>query len=450
MAFIRQQEDEEQQVAAPTLAPGAGKTAGGMVSGGGIGGALTAPQQTPQQKAGSGTFTNLSSWLNAGNGRDKQISTAGNAALTGEKTAFTTAKDPVEKASFTATTATNDEIKNVLTPQTVTQPSSGSISSGSGYVADPSEALNPFNAPKPAAAPGKTLDDLKKMITQSYDGPRAIDYDVNNRAGLRRLDNLAATNTTGAELVGPDAQYGSGNRRLDTTLFGADINSQNAIGANKKGGQDFIGQVGTDTKRLGDKVAGFDKAASDARSQTMNQITSFGDTVLGGIEQRVKEANDKQDAMQLNRTSDSAVPDGFELGDWVGDGTRASAGNIMNATESEQLARLRSLIGGDKYNIQDTGDFKSGYYGLKAKDVPDFANSGNNPRMEGIDAQANANPDYAWDGEKLVRVGNDWFLSNGKFKNKKTGEELTPDEALARKEAEKKRKQEETIANWRG
>jgi hypothetical protein len=56
---------------------------------------IVAPQQTAQQKRGTG-FIDLSEWLNAGQGRDQAISSTGTSALDTEKSKFKSASDSAE------------------------------------------------------------------------------------------------------------------------------------------------------------------------------------------------------------------------------------------------------------------------------------------------------------------------------------------------------------------
>jgi len=364
MAYVRQDdEDPQNQQAAPTLAPGASSgSAGGMVGGTQPSVQPSAPVQTPQQKQGSGGFTNLSNWLDAGKGRDKQISTTGSGLLSTERKTFDTAATPLRDATFTADTTDDAGISNLLNTET-------------GY-----------NNNQANSAPA--MQRLQNMVTQDYTGPMNVDWDPSKRAGLRSLDNLSATSTTGTELVG-DAQYTAGSKRLDNSLFGADSASQDAIGANKKNTGDFLVAATGEVKTLGDKTTGFQTSAKDARELASGQLGREADRIYADITTRVDHAN-AVDQQTQNRANDgTAVP--FRTVRSVIEGSGANENNIVSRQESAQLRELGKLIGARQ--VERTGEYRP----WEVNDVmtPDPIQDAVDSRLSGeeVDASGTAKQD---------------------------------------------------------
>jgi hypothetical protein len=158
MAYFLPDDDEgkgKAQQPAPTLAPGAVSTG---VDGPTISGGQPSKQQTPQQQQGSGTFTGLDKWLNAGAGRDKLVSDTGGSLLTTEKTKFDTAAKPLQDATFTPTTYDDNQVAGILY--------GGTPNSFSGK-----------SAPVVSSDPDAWKKTLEGALTQDYTGPTSVDYD---------------------------------------------------------------------------------------------------------------------------------------------------------------------------------------------------------------------------------------------------------------------------------
>jgi hypothetical protein len=342
MAYLKP-EEEEQQAGQP-MAPGAIKPQGGLVPGGPGG---VQPQQTPQQKQGTGGFTNLQRFLDAGAGRDQNISKVGGDLLKTETSTFDAAKEPLESATFTPTTFTDEQIGGIL---------------GSGGVNKPSKSSDPIMG---APAPAGGFDALKGALTQDYTGPMSVDYDPTkgtSKDNLLGLDALAGTNTTGAELakrLSGGASYGAGSRRFDNAMFGADVASQKAIGTNKEQGGKFLKGVGEKSKELANKAKGFKDAAAQARNATRGQLEGFADRIVGGVDSRVKTASDAEQWRRMGAPQTSA-PAGYMWDVYEGGGTPTRQ-NMVTADESGALQKLGKLIGMENVpQIHKGGEFTPG------------------------------------------------------------------------------------------
>lgn len=331
--FAPPKEDEENENAqqeTPVLAPGATSSTGGFATGATVAGQQqSAPGPGAQQKQGTG-FTNLSSWLNAGKGRDKQVSSTGTNLLGAEQVKFDEAAKPLQAATFTPTTMEDAEVASL-------------IGAGSGA-----------NAPARGTAPPPSDDwqtKLSGLLEQDYTGPTSVDYDWttgDSRDNLLGVDALSATDTTGAELAkrqgaGVDG-YTAGERRLDASMFGADAESQAAIAGNKAGGSKFMDSSTKTAGELAAKAQGFKDAAAGARTKTHDQLRSIADSTTATIRARADAEN-----ARLADLMAAGAPTGKKNADWVGARAGdANVGNMMNDTEASAFDKLRALIGGDQ------------------------------------------------------------------------------------------------------
>jgi hypothetical protein len=350
MAYLKPDDDQDQQQqqqGTTPLAPGNNQT-GGMVQGG-MKGALGPPQQTPQQASGSGQFTNLKSWLDAGQGRDQNISTTGNTLLSGEKDIYNKAAQPLRSATFTPTQLSDDQIHNDLFSTTPEHASSDAPQpfvpgGGSGAGTGGSDL-----------APANGMDELKNWLNPTYNGPRSVNYDIAGNKNLHALDALSATSTAGAQLAG-DTPYSAGARRLDNSVFGADAASQKAIADNKQGGTDFVKGATDEMTKLGQKVAGFDKVAADTAAKNKEKLKTIGDQIISGAQGKADADNAALQAAMDSKDS----PWGMKQGGWVGSTPgSANVGNEITGSESNALQRLGQLIGG--YDVQKSDPFQAGH-----------------------------------------------------------------------------------------
>lgn len=348
---------------------------------------VAAPQQSAQQKRGTG-FTNLSEWLNAGQGRDKAISSTGSAALGAEKNKFGTAKDTAETSlagnkvinlQGTASEALDREAGIVPqanrptllaapaapaalpVPSIPTQPRgiAGALAPRTGGTLDLATALrNPPAAPNMAidaglqpstttsgpipTSPVETGPSLDAVLNQHYTGPAGIDYQAGN--DFQNATMLGNTSTV-SDVLGKDAiaagQYSGGMRALDNILFGADAASQGAIGANKTGAETFkndASAAGADFETRAQQRAD-DMAAAAGKTRT--DLTKIGDDAKTSLEKRVAAAN-----AAAKTAYDNPGAAGWNGSTWQGsEAGSANAGNVMTASEEKRFAALKKYLG---------------------------------------------------------------------------------------------------------
>jgi len=319
--FINDDEEDKKQEQSTTLAPGAVSSGATPVPASGGGGSLTpAPQnqQTAQQKQGTG-FTNLSSWLDAGKGRDKLVSDTGGGLLSTEKSTFDTAVKPLQDATFQTQSVDDKELTGLL------------------------------------SAPGdEWKSKLGGLLSQDYTGPMSVDYDPGKGKSfdnLKGLDALSSTDTTGAELAkrtAPTPIYNAGSRRLDNTLFGADSASQTAIGSNKTGATDFLTGAEKTSGELAKKAQGFKEQAASARDATRGQLKTASDNILSNLDRQVQAFNFGEDQKAMGKPTESAGVDEFgrpmKWTDYQA-GNRATRENMISEQDASALSRLGELIG---------------------------------------------------------------------------------------------------------
>lgn len=375
MAFIRQEDDEEQQQGASPLAPGA-SSGGGMIGGLAPSGQPVQNQQTPQQKQGSGSFTNLSNWLDAGKGRDKLVKDTGKQLLSTEQTNYNTVAQPLRDAKFDPVTMTDDQVNQslgltpapvyantgVLTPKPAAQlpgvlgsgAVSGSLVSAPKTQQTTTSGAMPLRGVAAPALAGEDPDSgmkrLEGWLNQDFTGPDKMTWDPNNE-NMRGLDALSATDTAGKQLAG-DQQYTAGSRRLDTSVLGADAASQKAIAKNKAKGTKFLGDAATETQSLMERIQGFKDTAKAGRDDARARLGGVADKIYSDVDQRVRDAAAKDQETQ-NRLNDPLQ--GNRPTRKVTQGNGASEGNVITGQESTALERLGKLIGSRQ--IADTGDY---------------------------------------------------------------------------------------------
>jgi hypothetical protein len=317
------QQQQQQASGTPTFRPGAAVSSNGM----------PAPQQTPQQQKGSG-FVNLDSWLNAGKGRDAAITSTGATKIGAEKDTFNAAAKPVEDATFSATTY-------------------GNMWEAGADV-------------DKAAASGDTSG-LEKNVSQTYGGPREVNYDATKQQNLWDTEALTSADTAGSVLgrKAMDAgEYSRGAQALDRVLFGADAASQQAMGGVKNERTAFTDDVKKRSESAGKKVADFDKLAADANVANKARLGEYGGEIVKRVDNRVADALAKEkeargviaggthwiDAEGKAHT----LAGGESVGDIVGGGAKQE--NMITGQESAGLAALNKILG--MPTIQKTGDYQ--------------------------------------------------------------------------------------------
>lgn len=362
MAYVKQDEDDPtQQGAQPSVAAGNG-SGGGFSSGGGGTGYTqaarpsTTNQETPQQQAGSGTgFTNLSSWLDAGKGRDQNITDTGNSTLAGVASDFTKAFQPTYDGatSWHPETMTDGDAKSLL----------GSAAGGDQGA----------------------FDKLGGWLNQSYSGPGPMSFDLSqntdstghrysSNAGINKVDQLGNADTAGTALAG-NQQYSAGDKRMDSILFGTDPASRDAMGSLNSATDTFTTNAGKAQDKVNEIVAGDTQGATDASAAARTQLEGIGGGLLQGLTDRVTAANKQSQNDQTNGVvrdpatgQTEKMPAGYKIADWEGAAPNsANAGNMVTGTESKEFGALRRLLGDDKYNITQSGTpYKEGYNALTA------------------------------------------------------------------------------------
>ncbi len=352
---------------------------------------ISAPPQnqaTVQQKAGTG-FTNLSSWLDAGKGRDKSISDAGGKGLADEATTFGT-------ASTTAETG----LKNApdpLTPQGSTAAvlyratGHGGIQPGTPAAMTPTDANGHYPGDedfdpttyKRADAGGTShatmatgpdagaMADLTAMTKQNYTGPGNIDYKEGQ--GFKSADMLSGADTAGSELAKDtvnEGQYRGGLRALDQTLFGSDAASVNALSKNKT-------DAAAQRKTQGDAMTDFEKRATAkkdavdaARTGVVNDLGDIQKSTIGDIKAGVTSTNNYQQWLQdhPDKAMTPLTKDQVQ-GKWMAGASPAMASSVINSDQAGQLSALDNLLGTNKA-ITKGGAFQGGHYGVNNKDKP--------------------------------------------------------------------------------
>lgn len=326
---------------------------------------VVAPQKTAQQQRGTG-FTNLSEWLNAGQGRDKAISDTGAQKLGNEKSAFGKAGGTAEtgladnpvinlqgdagtaldrsaginplqgnRAGGAATTAatppappvtpappvlTPTSIAGVMGPQTHPQlpnprgltlnpGGGGSIAAANSAPHTPPVQGNIVSQPgsfSSGAIPtsqAQTGPTIDQVLDQKYAGPANIDYQAGDDFQSAKM--LGNTGTV-SDVLGKDAigqgQYSQGMRALDNVLYGADGAAQNAIKANATNTDAFQKDA---TSKAGDFATRAQKRSddmTDAAGKTRQALTKIGDDTKASLDQRAAAANAKAQADSTSTT----------------------------------------------------------------------------------------------------------------------------------------------------
>jgi hypothetical protein len=312
------------------------------------GGAPAQQQKTPQQQKGTG-FVNLSSWLDAGKGRDKAIMDTGATAKKTEQANFDTAAKPADDA------LRNNSVKKL----------SSSVST---------------QLDREAGVGGQSLQPnattLSDVINQKYEGPETIDYTAGQ--GMTDLRNLGRTNTVADVLAKPEidaGRYGAGLRSLDNVLFGADGASQNAI-KNNAAGADAL-KASTDARQEGyvKNVADMRKHMEGTSAATRAELERLGKKYTGDVTQRAADANttairdSQREDMVLDPSTGQyvAVPQGQTMGEWEGSAAgSATAGNVQTDDERKRFDALNKLMGFDAPKAE--GQYQAGR--RTTKDAP--------------------------------------------------------------------------------
>lgn len=309
------------------------------------GGAPAQQQKTPQQQKGTG-FVNLSSWLDAGKGRDKTISNAGATNKAKETENWTTASNTAKTGLAASQPVQVDSVTKQLDRE------AGILNDG---VSGPS---------------------LSDVVNQSYKGPTSIDYTAGE--GMTNLQNLSKASTAADTLAKPEVEagrYGAGLRSLDAVLFGADAESQKALAQNAT---DVTGLKDTATKgaadfeaRVGSTIDTMNKNATGVR----DELTKIGNDSLAAINKRATEENtnairdSQREDMVLDPSTGQyvAVPEGQTLGEWEGSAAgSATAGNVQTDDERKRFDALNKLMGFDAPKAE--GQYQAGR--RTTKDAP--------------------------------------------------------------------------------
>jgi len=345
------------------------------------------PSQPAQQNAGrSGRWTNLQAIIGQNTGVANQVKTASDKALSGAKSDFDKEADPLRKAEFTANTDWKPVIESVTgnSPK-VQQPTTTIPTSGNSVM-----RMGGTNYGGSISAPGSLqvsnadpFAKLKEMLTQTYDGPGAFTFDINGNKNVQNTDSLSNYRTAGKVLA--DGPYSAGASRLDAGIMGGsgDVRAvQDKTAAN-------IGKFKTDTAKenadLNNKVQSFEDAAERARDEVAAGLSGYGSQLLGGIQERVDDANASSSADQANgvardesgRIIRFGVPNGADIisdrysyadpgqimGEWKGAAPgSATIGNMVTGDETAKFALLYKLLGGEQFNVSDTGNYTPGGY----------------------------------------------------------------------------------------
>jgi hypothetical protein len=348
MAYVLPQEEDEEELKQEQASQMAPKLGGSQTLGVGGGGLSSAPTETPRSQnvtqKGTG-FTNLQSWLDAGKGRDKAISSTGSSLLGQEKDAFGAAKKPMEEATG------NFKVKTV---EDVNKPGMGEDLFG-----------NKLNAAARGEAGAK--DEIKGMLDQDYKGPLSVDYNARDKKSLWDVGALSDASTASNVLARPamqSGQYGAGLQRLDSVLFGADAASRAALDANKQGLTDFSKQVGAESEALATRASGLKADAAKARAGVKTELERQGDKWLADLDTTVNQKRDEEkmvrDALDQGIVYDpktgtrTRLGDSLSRGDTVGGG--ATRENVMTAEQKSGFDLLSELIGAPK--MQKTGTYQ--------------------------------------------------------------------------------------------
>ncbi len=334
MAYVlpRQDEEEQQQNQQTPLKLGGSSLAPAPSSSG-------TPQQQQQtqqsqnaQFRGTG-FTNLQNYLDAGKGRHQNIAQTGQNLLGQEKTAFDTAANPLRTATYSAKTVAD-------------------VNKTGGDVFGQ-------NLWKAATGDQQAKSDITGMLDQKYEGPRDVAYNPHAQKNLWDTASLSSTNTIGNVLARPaieQGQYGAGMRRLDNLLYGADAASRQASTDVGKQLGDFTKTVSSEKEKLGEKVAGFDKAADEASAGTRAEIERQGQNWLADLDRDVakkrdKEAKDRSAAEKgLVYNPKSGRYERLAPGQTIGEisGATATRENVASDTQRKGFDLLNELIGTPK------------------------------------------------------------------------------------------------------
>lgn len=396
MAYVLPQQDDEDQQQATMPAPP--KLGGAAPMGAAPSQGPSAQQEQNTQKAASaqskGTgFTNLTSWLDAGKGREQNITKTGGELLSKEQNAFDAAASPVKNASFQAAGSAAEMF-------------------GKGDDAGAAAAMN-----------------------QKYTGPRDVNYDANAQKNVWDARSLGQTNTVTDVLARPAmqaGQYGAGMQRLDNVLFGADAASQKAIGDQAQATKGFETKVGAEKKALGDKVAGLDQQAAAASEAARGQLKNVYDQRMAGLEAEVNRRNKADEDLKAQLGADKVwdpvtqgwrtVAEGQRAGEWTGGG--ANIENTIGTYETDNgFARLNKLLGTP--TVQAAGKYESAK--RSAEDDPNY-----DRRID------------PWTGERIAdqeaagRGTNTWMRQQFDLQNpngiyqKALAEGLSPEQASAK------------------
>lgn len=212
------------------------------------GGASGAPRS-----AGSGTgylggtrsdkWVNVQDFLGANQSMSSMAQKKGDEFMSGEKSAFNAAADPLRKQTFASTKYSDDDVADLLTP-------------GGRY--------------DPAA--------IKAALSQDYTGPTDVDYDPSKRENVYKMKMLGDRSTAVDVLAEPEIKngsYGLGLRTLDSSLLGADQNYGGVSTGINKGLDDFLNSSMQERKDLKRKAEGFKKDASGAREDVKGKIGGY-------------------------------------------------------------------------------------------------------------------------------------------------------------------------------
>lgn len=330
MAYVPRDDEDEEQTQQPMLGGGmptmspTGATSGAPV-----------PQQKPQQQRGTG-FVNLQSWLDAGRGRDKSITSAGQNLIGQEQQAFNKAADPLRTADYKA--------------KTVEDVNKGQGARGTNY--------DIFGENLWDAANGNTgkKSEIKGMLEQDYQGPTSVDYDARGQKNLWDADALTSADTVGSVLGRKEAEagrYGAGMQALDRVLYGADAASRKASEQVGKDLGTFTGNVGTEKQKLADKAQGFKDVAAKAREGTRAELIRQGKGMNEGLDSLVAQAQSDEasarNALQQGYVYNPATGKMEKLGGPLSAGQTTGGGatreNMVTDERKRGFDLLNELIG---------------------------------------------------------------------------------------------------------
>lgn len=358
---------------APTMAaPSIGNTAsvGGTVSGN----SAAAPKSQVQGATAGTGFVNIDKYLgantNAGADLEKRASEvrdkdAGN--FNKVSSAFNTKVDAEDPGNIDVNGIVNGVLgRPASSTPTIGNPSNPVTSSGPRVAMGLGDAGLPEPPPttaQPFQADPLALSNASAVLSDAYEGPNTLDYNVggtDDALNAKGLSNGLTAGKTLAAMSGPLATYSTGLNAIDDFIYGNSTGSTSAIG---KANTDEFDRQGGEKKKGEQRASAIKGKIQGNADQLRTLLTERGDSILSKATGAANSANSLQEIEKNRGPGDTGSS-------WV-DGGQAQSNQFLSGGDITGLNNIGKLLGINELSGMKAGDkFNSGYYQAPPKAPP--------------------------------------------------------------------------------